>query len=370
MPNESFFEEHKEQSRIKAEIVRKYFWSWAKIIIPRSAGNKIAYIDLFAGPGRYVNGTKSTPLLILETAIADEQMRNALVCLFNDADPEHAGSLRAAIASLPGIETLKHSPTVSNYVVGDELVSLFNEMNLIPTFFFVDPWGYKGLSLGLINSVLRNWGTDCIFFFNYNRINMGLPNEMVDRHLNALFGQERADQLRQKLVGLKPFERELMIVEELSQALREMGGRYVLPFTFKNEKGNRTSHHLIFVSKHPLGYKIMKNVMAGESSSENQGVPSFEFNPATREQPLLLQFARPLDDLEGMLLKDFQGQTVSFNQLFEAHHIDTPFIEKNYRQALRNLEDKGLIRVFSLSPKRRKAGTYGEHTRIEFPTNP
>ncbi len=56
---------------------------------------------------------------------------------------------------------------------------MFEQMNLVPTFFFVDPWGYKGLSLRLINSVLKNWGCDCIFFFNYTRINMGLENELV-----------------------------------------------------------------------------------------------------------------------------------------------------------------------------------------------
>ena len=56
--------------------------------------------------------------------------------------------------------------------------------------------------------------------------------------------------LREKLKLLKPEQRELTIVEEICEALVEMGGKYVLPFRFKNDKGSRTSHHLIFVSKH------------------------------------------------------------------------------------------------------------------------
>ena len=63
----------------------------------------------------------------------------------------------------------------------------------MPTFFFVDPWGYKGLSLRLINSVLKDWGCDCVFFFNYNRINMGLGNDAVEKHMDALFGKERGE---------------------------------------------------------------------------------------------------------------------------------------------------------------------------------
>jgi hypothetical protein len=69
--------------------------------------------------------------------------------------------------------------------------------------------------------------------------------------MDALFGTERAAELRQKLTGLSPDQRETLILEELSQAIKEMGGKFVLPFRFK--RGNRTSHSLIFVSKHFKG---------------------------------------------------------------------------------------------------------------------
>ena len=50
MDADSFFEESTEQSRIKAAIVRDYFWAWAKIVLNKQQG-PIAYVDLFAGPG-------------------------------------------------------------------------------------------------------------------------------------------------------------------------------------------------------------------------------------------------------------------------------------------------------------------------------
>ena len=70
---ESFFQESSEQSIVKATIVAKYFWAWARVVMPtaRTHSGKIAYMDLFAGPGRYEDGTKSTPLLVLERAIQD-----------------------------------------------------------------------------------------------------------------------------------------------------------------------------------------------------------------------------------------------------------------------------------------------------------
>ena len=167
MPAVKFFDESSEQSRVKATIVTKYFWAWAKVMIPRAKrrANRIAYIDLFAGPGRYKDGTKSTPLLLLENAILDPDMREMLVTIFNDADEDHSRSLEKAIYSLPEIDRLKYPPKVYHFEVGEEIAKMLKDAGLVPTLFFVDPWGYRGLSLNLIGSMLKDWGCDCIFFF-------------------------------------------------------------------------------------------------------------------------------------------------------------------------------------------------------------
>lgn len=364
MSDASFFEESKEQSRIKAEIVSKYFWAWAKVMVSASKG-RIAYIDLFAGPGRYKDGTKSTPLLVLWKAVQEPDFRKRLVTLFNDKDSENVRSLQTAIESTPEFEQFENKPQVLNNEVGDQIVADFESMNMVPALFFVDPWGYKGLLLRLINSVLKNWGSDCIIFFNYNRINMGLNNEFVKEHMDALFGETRAERLRARLEPMSPEEREWEIVEELARALKEMGGKYVLPFRFRNEKGNRSSHHLVFVSKHFKGYEIMKGVMAGESSAADQGVPSLEYNPATRNQRLLFELSRPLDELEGQLLNDFAGCTLTMRQIYEQHSVDRPFIEKNYKDALKNLEAKGAIETWSSKPRRKN--TFADHVSATFP---
>lgn len=372
MTENSFFNEQKEQSLIKARIVEKYFWAWAKVIISKvkkgsSSNQKIAYVDLFAGAGRYKDGSKSTPVKVLETAIADTDMRNMLVSIFNDADVENVNSLQQAIDSIPGIENLKYRPQISKYEVGEDIVKTFQSMKLVPTLLFVDPWGYKGLSLQLVNSVVKDWGCDCIFFFNYNRINMGLNNDAVKENMNALFGQVGADQLRERLKTLTPQERELTVVEYICEALKEMGGKYVLPFRFRHEMGNRTSHHLIFVSKHPKGYEIMKEIMAKESSEQTQGVPSFEYNPATLQQPLLFELTRPLDQLESMLLDNFSGKTMTMAEIYDQHHVGKPYIKKNYKTALSNLESQGKVTVHSPEDKKRRKGTFADDLKVTFP---
>ncbi len=369
MITDRFFDESKEQSAVKTAIVSKYFWSWAKVIMPqvqKGREKKIAYLDLFAGPGRYKDGTKSTPLLILEKAIEDEKMSQMLVTMFNDKDGENAQDLQSAINRLPGIEKLKHRPVVRNKEVGSEMVKLFSSVHLVPTLFFVDPWGYKGLSLQLVNAVLKDWGCDCIFFFNYNRINMGLGNPMVQEHMAALF-EKRATVLRDKLEGLSPEDRESCIVEELCQALGAKQRRFVLPFSFKNDAGTRTSHHLIFVSKHVLGYSIMKDIMWKESSSHNQGVATFQYSPADKKFPLLFELQRPLDELEAMLLQAFAGRTVSMRDVFNQHHVGRPFVSANYKDVLKQMESKGVIRCNPDVAARRR-NTLADDVRITLPT--
>lgn len=374
MADSNFFAEQKEQSLIKSTIVAKYFDAWSNVIIstqkrsPRDS-QKIAYIDLFAGPGRYKDGTQSTPLRILTNAIEKPDLRERLVAIFNDKDEENSKALERTITKIRDIKTLKYKPQIYNQEVGEEIVKMFEDMNLIPTLFFVDPWGYKGLSLRLVNSVLKNWGCDAIFFFNYNRINMGIDNEAVKEPIEALFGEGQALALGNKLTGKDPHQRELLIIEELCQAQKAYGSRYVLPFRFKNDRGKRTSHHLIFVSKHFRGYEIMKDIMARESTSLTQDVPSFEYNPADflPEQALLFQLSRPLDDLKDDLIQTFKGQKLTTQEIYEKHNVDTPYIKKNYKAVLRDLCDDGFIGAVSSKGKPPRKDTFGDKIIVTFP---
>ncbi len=371
MTDASFFDEATEQSQVKSTIVAKYFWAWAKVIGSRPGSNKIAYFDLFSGPGHYDNGQDSTPLRVLRKAIDDPSLREKLVFRFNDAYSEYARLLRQAIDSLPDLDRLHHRPQVTNMVVGGDLSRKIGRLRRIPTLLFADPWGYKGLSIQLIRAFVKdNWGCECIFFFNYNRINPGINNESVREHMNDLFGEHRAEELRRELCGLSPTERELAIVEAISQALKEDIGGYVLTFRFKTASGRRTSHHLIFVTRHSRGYEIMKEIMATESSESTQGVASFEYSPASRRQPFLFQLSRPLDDLADMLLETFAGQTLKMVEIYKRHHVGTPYTKRNYKAILASLENQGIIVANPPAEKRviRKGQrTFADSVLVRFP---
>src|SRR5262249_24348748 len=157
----------------------------------------------------------------------------------------------------------------------------------------------------------------------------------VREHMISLFGDENFIDLERCVAEASPENREQCIVSHLAIAMQEAGANHVLLFRFRNENDTRTTHYLVFVTKHRLGFEKMKDIMAGESSYTNQGVPSYEYSPG-RSQALL--FDRPLDELEDELVQVFAGRTLPMIEIYREHNIDRPFIGRNYKDALINLE--------------------------------
>lgn len=374
--SKDFFQEQREQSLIKARIVSKYFSAWANVILATQKKypnflQQMAYIDLFAGLGRYDDQSKSTPLMVLDTILASPDLASRMITMFNDKDSANIESLKATISQISGIERLKYSPKFVNMEVGDEITAMFRNLNLPPTFFFVDPWGYKGLSLNLVSSIIKDWGCDCVFFFNYNRVSMGIKNDAIKSHMTSLFGEEQLNIVRSKCdQATNSAEREGIVVHELCNALKHNGSRFVLPFRFKNNEGTRTSHHLIFLSKNFRGYEIMKEVMYKESTDKSEDVASFEYNPrdlyGSKQFTLFDYLSRPLNDLQDMILHEYAGQTIDFMSLYEAHSVDKPYIKKNYKDILWKLYDAGKISAVNPKGNPPRKGTFSDEMRITF----
>lgn len=372
MAAQDFFKARREQSDIKSLIVKDYFPVWAKIIlksVQKSGGNKIAYIDLFSGPGKYDDGSESTPLLILKTAVSDQNLQNALVTIFNDKNRKYCESLKTNISVIPGIEKLRFTPKISNFDIGEDTGQVIESMNLVPTFLFIDPWGYKGITKKLIGAVLKSWGSECFFFFNYDRLNRDMTNVKVEEHINAIFGEVRANSLRALLPGKSPGEREAIILSELLAALKEVGGEFAHPIRFPNPKAKRTSHYLVFITKHPLGYGIMKDITAKYCRASSQGIPSFEFKPERIGDQEELDFhdKYSLEQLKNLLLNDFAGQRIRMIDIYNHHRKG--YLKRNYKAALIELEIEDKISAeppLKKRPIRKGKPTFRDTVMVTF----
>lgn len=365
-----FFDEQLPCSKVKSVIVSTYFRQWAKIITKYA--KKIGYIDFFCGPGKYEDGSDSTPILILKSAIVDPVLKESLVTIFNDIDSTNVEKLKNEISKIPSIKSLKYDPFVDNSKVGDEIVNKMKSINLIPSLIFIDPWGYKGLSLSLIASVIKDWGCDCIFFFNYNRINAAITNPFMEENVNSIFGKDVADELREKVKPLSPYKREELILSVVMDALKSIKGQYSIKYKFFQEDGSKTSHFLILVTKNPLGYHLMKEIMAS-NCNDIDGVPTFEFNPSKDNIPkpidLFTGMVGPMIDLCDSLIQEYNDQTLTVEEIYQKHNVGKPYIKSNYKTALIRLESENKIICDPPKEKRRKHNnkiTMGDPVKITF----
>ncbi len=327
----------------------------------------VGYADLFAGPGKYKNGDNSIPVLIAERVVEDVRLRALVRLWFNEGDPDYAQQLKENLRTIPGIDALTHKPTVTRRIIDRSFAA---HRFSIPTFVFADPCGYKGLSLALIVNALKGFGNDCLFFFNYRRINMKLSYPMMDDSINEFFEAGRAQALRQEIASLRPRDREKAVLRAISDAIRDASG-IPFVFAFRSKEGGGTSHHLVFASKSTKGARIMRNIMHACSSQVIEGVASWSFDPNYDPSAPTLPMFDPLNDLCDRLLEVFAGRALTFKELLD-EEAGEQFTDTNYRDAVLRLEEEFRIEVSPPAQDRRmQAGstkrTLPEDTTVTFP---
>lgn len=210
---------------------------------------------------------------------------------------------------------------------------------------------------------------------------MALSNEFVTEPVDELFGKARADSLRGRLEGLPSRAREKTILEELKEAITDGSRRRAFQFAFKFDTSDRTSHYLMLVTKEPVGFEIMKKIMARVSSEAPQGVPSYQFVPAryrqTPSRPQQLAFfnysglLQPLELLQARLLEQFAGRSLPMIEVYrEYNRIADHYIPRNCKDALLALEAAGSIScdppVYQ-RPCYKGAPTMADWVRVTFP---
>ena len=164
----TFFQAPTIQSQTKARIVAKYFKAWAEILSRRAArrNETFGYIDLFAGPGKYADGTASTPLLVLQQVIESPTLRDRFVSRFNDSDTDCHRLLLASVAGLSGIGQVVHPPHITCEAVDDGVAEWYESQTHVALLTFLDPFRYAPLSARLIQAAVKDPGSECVFFCN------------------------------------------------------------------------------------------------------------------------------------------------------------------------------------------------------------
>ena len=352
METSRFFLEQRENSAVKTEVVATYFEAWSNVI--RTAKpERLQYFDLLAGAGRYEDGTPSTPLRVIDIAAKHEYLCERLQIVFHDRDEQALKKLKKEIISSPVARKLKNPPLVIQGDATDLDSRIVEASKKHPTFSFVDPFGYKALSRNVIGQLLKGWGNDVVFFFNYSDVNRALSNPVMERNMSDLFGQSVYNSLALELDKCAPRERRKVIIDAFIKAATDRLEAYALPFGFSGQGTHRESHHLIFLSKHFRGYEIMRDVMLKRNNRQGGSLSDLGFSDINKGYNFLFEFGENPDNLHIRLQEKHSNKALNRDDLYERDCIGTVFTKKDYNAALKKLEVEGNLEIKSSKPKRR-----------------
>lgn len=329
----------KEVSKAKHRILERYFPAWAKIL--GSQYSTLVYVDCFAGAGSYAGGEPGSPLVILNKAtelVQTSTTRFAIVCIFVEKDADAASILQSEIPqNLPDrVNAIVLNEDAHDFV--PKLLQLLPDG--IPTFFFIDPYGHP-ITIPIMNQILQRPRTEILLNMMWWVLNIHLGNKRLWPRIDSMFGNH--DWRHQPFMRLSRQQRELTFVDYFVSKLKaDYALRFRIRFSPEDEvRGrNRTKYYLIHLSNHRKAVLVMKEVMWPIGDEEGT------FDYSATGQGMLISRTPKVEELIGLLKETYcgSGKKLTFDQLRE-ETWRLPFIEKHYREAIKELERANLVQV-------------------------
>lgn len=351
---DDWWDEPTPSSRVKTQIVSKYAAAWAGIMAGHLHPNEhLSYLDLFAGRGRYRNGESGTALAAL-SRIADsphaKALSNKVHAYLNDRHAAYSAELASALKDSHFTNILRGVASVNTKQVSLSLAQEAQRQTNGPALWFVDPWGYEGVSRDLIRLCTDAWGSDAILLLNVNAITRSVRNPQEHDNLSVLFGPEHFESLLSELDRNPSSRIEPTVMRTMVNSYRGLGGRRLVSRVgFQFEDRDRNSHFLLLITKHQRGVRTFNDIVERElreSPPDVNGV--YVFNSARLGQSSISLITRHsfYDAAAREILSAFRGRSLTFGQLLkESLDTDLQFSDSTMRRLILRLEEDGRVEV-------------------------
>lgn len=351
-----------DHTRAKHEILRRYLQAWFPILA-LGGFPRMVFIDGFAGPGVYDDGSDGSPLIALKAFL--EQPKPILAeCHFHfiEKDEARADRLRGCIGALfaarpqPGnLHVRVHSGEGFEQVYAE---ALRDHPRNAPVFALVDPFGWNGIPMTAMRDLMNRASGEMLVNFMFEEINRFLTHPDQTANFDALFGCEDW----RRVASLPPGQRKTGVRDLYAAQLRAAAGaRYVRHFEMRNGR-ERTDYYLFFATKNLKGLKKIKEAMW---SVDQRG--GMTFSDATDPDQQVLFDGIDTSQLEGILVRRFSGAVADVEEVERFVVEETAFRETHYKGILKAMEARtpAAIQVEACRDGRRR-GTYPTGTRIRF----
>lgn len=342
-------------SRIKHNILERYLAPWA-VILGRYH-HRLGYFDCFAGSGSFRDEMRQplpgSPIRALRIAkeYVERNPGRQFILTFVEKNAQTAQRLEKEIqAEGPMPASVKYAVLNENaqdFV--ERLITALRQQSkqLIPSFFFVDPYGHP-ITIPIMRQILQFQRTEILVNLMWFRFCMQLHNPQTQQSFDNLFGHPhwRDEDFMQP--GCPDKEQAF-----LDYFVGQVGAKYNLPFRFPyspedkmSARDRRTKYYLIHFSNHPRAALLMRDVMwrARGDVEELRFMVSATVKQATLFDSVI-ELEPDLATLQSKLLERFRGRQLTFMQV-QVEALDWEyFVEKHYRSALLQLENTSKVQI-------------------------
>ena len=328
--------EYTEHTRAKHEILRRYLDAWYSIL-GRSRAKQLVILDGFAGRAKYVGGEAGSPVLIHDAAVraVGRGVAQEITILCSEANGSNYDSLSEVVGELEGCPGVEVRPRCAEFAAAAPPVArwLAERRGMIPTFAFVDPFGFTGVPLEVIKELMEVDRVEVLLTFMARDMSRFLTLDAVEETLTEFFGGD----IWRKCVQPDEGERAECLLLRYQEVVRPDIALYATPFRVFEDERQATLYYLVHLTKHPLGMRRMKEAMVAQSSD-------MTFWPITlrpKDQLAIdVSEGEPWPSLQKHLLETYQGRSLTFEELLNEDYPRGWWIEKHYRSAILDLEGR------------------------------
>jgi len=336
----------------KHRVLRSYLDAWLPAMGHQSqhvgrASPRLLLVDGFAGPGRYATGEPGSPIIMLEALLSrgdlDALESVQFMFLFIEHDKARVERLRKEVAGLgrlPGNVDVRIEHGEFESVFSSVIDPIVEEgTRLIPTFAFIDPFGYSSASMSVTGRLLGFPRCEMLFFLPMSFIHRFVARPGQEAALTSLFGTDEW----QAAIPLQGDERTAFLLSLFERQLEQgKGVEYVRSFQLRTQDGQ--DYRLVFSLGHLKGLEKAKDAMwkvdpvAGTSyAATTEAGQEVLFSPEETidTAPLLAE-----------LRSKFGTEWFTIDQADRCTLVDTPFRKAHLRKlTLRPAEHAGRLEV-------------------------
>lgn len=356
--------------RAKHELLRRYMDVW----MPKLGFtyNQVALVDGFASVGRYQDGKRGSPLIMLEAYVGREdrgRFRAPPHFVFIESKKRFAQHLKAEVQAYPSLHGATVDVIHGEYEhefprVVDYLATAYRQP--VPTFAFVDPRGYADNPFSHIEDFKRRMPVK-------SEVMVYLPAAFMARFVAT--GKTAA--ALTKLYGGPTWEEAAEMDDpsrqRAGQKLADLFGdrlseQFAWVTSFNVEPERRNDYYLLFGTDHKDGLREMKRGMWAVDTHAGEGFKQAKTRPGQGQLFADDSVSLPPDtDVLGSLLRaEFRTRVFTIEEaedftLCRTKYLDSPHLR---RWALKPLEAAGKLDVVQSS--RRRKGDYPAGTKMRL----